>query len=53
MPNNERSIFNLQISDELLARDWTLSKDDILFINKHKRIFRQGIALYLDVIFLC
>ena len=50
MTKNERSIFNLQISDETLAKDWTLAKDDILFVNKHRRIFRQGIALQLCAI---
>lgn len=50
MVSDERSIFNLQLSDELLARDWTLSEDDILFINKYRRIFRQGMALQLCAI---
>jgi TnpA family transposase len=47
MAKNENSIFNLQVSDETLAKNWTLSKDDVLFVNKHRRIFRQGIALQL------
>jgi TnpA family transposase len=50
MASNERSIFNLQLSDELLARDWTLSEDDTLFIKKYRRIFRQGMALQLCAI---
>jgi len=28
MASNESSMFNLQLSDKLLARDWTLSEDD-------------------------